>query len=117
MPPGNQPEAMGEGKEPLTAPSTAHRKNRNRPSRAFRWVGRLDERVVNRLHVYWAEGDRGIAIIPNASHHEASMRWTRGPWAGPQGTYKTSFEIEDWRVDVSPIGFNVDENTSQLSEF
>ena len=72
---------------------------------------------MDRLHLYRAAEGKGIAIMPNASYHEAQMRFTREAWAGPKSTYKTSFEIEDWRVDVSPIGFDVDENTPELGEF
>lgn len=71
---------------------------------------------MDRLHVFRAYEGKGIAIISNASHHEADMRWTTGPWAGPEGTYKTSFEIEDWRVDVSPLEETADAN-QQLTEF
>lgn len=55
--------------------------------------------------------------MPNASHHEAQMRWTREPWAGPEGTYGRRFDIKDWRVDVTPRAETVDEHARTLAEF
>jgi len=72
---------------------------------------------MDRLHVYRADEGKGIAIMPNASHHEAQMRWTREPWAGPEGTYGRRFDIKDWRVDVTPRAETVDEHARTLAEF
>ena len=72
---------------------------------------------MNRLHVYRAAEGKGIAIMPNASYHEAQMRFTREAWARPESTYNTSFEIEDWRVDVNPRQLPTDDLSRELSEF
>jgi hypothetical protein len=72
---------------------------------------------MDRLHVYRADEGRGIAIIPNASHHEAQMRWAREPWAGPEGTYGRRFDLEDWRVEVTPTSTVAGDASRQLTEF